>query len=392
MVLVGILMGIIGILVVLSARSITTFFHELGHAIPALLFAEGRVDVYVGSYGDISKSWQFDIGRLRFYLTYKVWGWNLGMCVSKGAEYYFQQMLIVLAGPLMSLGIATFLLFTLIFLDSSALWKALYLVFFFSTIWDFFVNIIPSKNPIQLHDGTSTYNDGTLLVRLWQEKSMPEVYFDGMKALAAKDYLKASDFFEKTINLTGQKKVVQEKLLSSLMAAGEHQKALEFFIQQYGDRKLSVTQFLLLGDLYMKVQQYENALQAYRAYLYIVFQDEVAICKKGLALLYLGEFNLAIAEFDIALRINEEQALAYAYRGRTYLALRLWRKAEDDIAKAMELTPDLPEAHLFLGMYQEEMKEYPLALESYARAKELEVDYHGIDFLIASVEQSMEGN
>ena len=129
MVLVGILMGIIGILVVLSARSITTFFHELGHAIPALLFTDDRVDVYVGSYGDISKSWQLDIGRLRFYLTYKIWGWDLGMCVSKGAEYYFQQMLIVLAGPLMSLGIAAFLLFALISYDSPALWKGLFLVF-----------------------------------------------------------------------------------------------------------------------------------------------------------------------------------------------------------------------------------------------------------------------
>ncbi|NRB51182.1 MAG: M50 family metallopeptidase [Saprospiraceae bacterium] len=392
MVLVGILMGIIGILVVLSARSITTFFHELGHAIPALLFTDDRVDVYVGSYGDISKSWQLDIGRLRFYLTYKIWGWDLGMCVSKGAEYYFQQMLIVLAGPLMSLGIAAFLLFALISYDSPALWKGLFLVFFFSTIWDFFVNIIPGKNPIELHDGTSTYNDGALLIRLWQEKDMPDVYFEGMKAQAAQDYIGASKCFEETITLIGPKKVVQEKLLSSLMASGENQKALDFFVEQHGDRKLSVAQFLLLGDLYMKVQQYENALKAYSAYLYIVFRDEITICKKGMALLYLGEFNLAIAEFDIAIRINEEEALAYAYRGRAYLALRLWRKAEEDIDKSLALKPDLPEAHLFLGMYQEEMKEYTLALESYTRAKELEVDYHGIDFLIASVEQSIGRN
>lgn len=390
MVFVGILIGIIGILVVLSARSITTFFHELGHAIPSLLFTNDRVDVYVGSYGDISKSWQLDIGRLRFYLTYKVWGWDLGMCVSKGAEYYVQQMIIVLAGPFMSLASAAILLYALIALDSAPLWKGLFLIFFLSTIWDFFVNIIPSKNPIQLHDGTITYNDGAQIVRLWQEQNMPDVYFEGLKAKAAKDFEQAIADFEATINLIGPKKVVKEQLLSSLIAAGKYESALEFFIEQYGNNRLSPSQYLLIGDLYLKVQQYENALKAYSAYLYIVYSDDAVICKKGLALLYLGEFNLAINEFDIALRINDENALAYAYRGRAYLALRLWGKAEEDLEKAVALDVDLPEAQLFRGMYLEEIREFSEALESYTRAKTLGVDYHGIDFLIASVQQSIQ--
>ncbi len=390
MVFVGILMGIIGILVVLSARSITTFFHELGHAIPSLLFTDDRVDVYVGSYGDISKSWQLDIGRLRLYLTYKVWGWDLGMCVSKGAEYYLQQMIIVLAGPLMSLGTAAVLLYSLISIDSTPLTKGLILVFFLSTIWDFFVNIIPSKNPIQLHDGRTTYNDGAQLRRLWQEQNMPDVYFEGLKAKAAEDFEQASAYFEETIELIGPKRVLKEQLLSSLMSAGKYEKALEFFIAQYGNSRLNPGQHLLIGDLYMKGQQYENALKAYSAYLYIVYSDDLVICKKGLALLYLGEFNLAISEFDIAIRINEESALAYAYRGRAYLAMRLWRKAEEDIEKAVSLDANLPEAYLFRGMYQEEMKEFSEALKSYTRAKALGVDYHGIDFLIASAQQSIQ--
>lgn len=392
MVLVGILMGIIGILVVLSARSITTFFHELGHAIPSLLFTNDRVDVYVGSYGDISKSWQLDIGRLRFYLTYKVWGWDLGMCVNKGAKYYAQQMIIVLGGPLMSLITAAVVLYCLIAIESPPLWKGLLSVFFLSTIWDFFVNIIPSKNPIQLHDGTTTYNDGAQFVRLWQEGNMPDVYFEGLKAKAAGNLEEASAFFMETLELMGPKKVIRENLLSTFISAGQHEKALNFFLQQYGGSRLNPGQHLLLGDLYMRVQQYENALKAYSAYLYIVYSDDIVVGKKGLALLYLGEFNLAIAEFDIALRINEDRALTYAYRGRAHLALRLWRKAEEDIEKALVLDPDLPEAHLFLGMYQEEMKEFEMALASYNRAKALGIEYHGIDFLIASVEQAGEGN
>lgn len=44
----GITTGLFIIPAALFARSITTFFHELGHAIPALLFTEEKVTVYVG--------------------------------------------------------------------------------------------------------------------------------------------------------------------------------------------------------------------------------------------------------------------------------------------------------------------------------------------------------
>lgn len=392
MVFVGILVGIIGILVVLSARSITTFFHELGHAIFALLYTNDRVDVYVGSYGDISKSLQLDFGRLRFYLTYRIWGWDLGMCVSKGAEFYYQQMLIVLAGPLMSLAVATTLMVLLVTKDSPPLWMGLYLVFFLSTIWDFFVNIIPSRQAIVLHDGSSTYNDGAQIMRLWQEQNMPDVYFEGLKANAAGEYERAALLYEEAIKLVGPKKMLKENRLSSLISAKQFQTALDFFIEQYDTQRLPVGQYQLLGDLYMKVQSYENALQAYTAYLYVVFQDADVICKKGLALLYLGEAHLAIEEFNIALRINTQHALAYIYRGRAYLALRLWRKAEEDLEQAKQLKLDLPELYLFEGMYQEEMGEYSSALTAYEKAKELGIDYHGIDFLIASAQQSQEGN
>ena len=61
----GILLGIIWISGIIFMRSITTFFHEMGHAIPALLFTQKeKVNVFVGTYGDISNSLQLNFGRL----------------------------------------------------------------------------------------------------------------------------------------------------------------------------------------------------------------------------------------------------------------------------------------------------------------------------------------
>lgn len=82
-----------------------------------------------------------------------------------------------------------------------------------------------------------------------------------------------------------------------------------------------------------------------------MYSDDFVICKKGLVLLYLGEFNLVISEFDIVICINEESVLVYVYWGRVYLVMRLWRKVEEDIEKVVFLDVNFLEVYLFRGMY-----------------------------------------
>ena len=52
----GILIILLFIGVALISRSVTTFVHEMGHAIPSLFFTKEEVIVCVGSYGDVSHS------------------------------------------------------------------------------------------------------------------------------------------------------------------------------------------------------------------------------------------------------------------------------------------------------------------------------------------------
>ncbi|MBK8341854.1 MAG: M50 family metallopeptidase [Bacteroidetes bacterium] len=39
-------------LLVFITRTFTVLFHELGHAIPAILMSKKAVTIYIGSYGD----------------------------------------------------------------------------------------------------------------------------------------------------------------------------------------------------------------------------------------------------------------------------------------------------------------------------------------------------
>lgn len=389
MILVGILFAAAGILIVLSSRSITTFFHELGHAIPSLLFTEGDVIVYVGSYGDVSKSLHLTFGRLQFYLTFNFWGWDLGMCVGRGAAYYWQQILIVLAGPLTSLLIAFILLYVLIFVPAEDWIKSLCALFLVSSLWDFMVNIIPNEHAIKLHDGQLTHNDGYQLNRLWQESRFPDAYFEGLASFERNEFETALSYFHNCLEAGFDKQIVKDKILACYLAKKEYQVALDFFLEEMKTHKMKPFQYEQLGDLFSQVQDYENALNCYSTFLHVHYQDEKVLSKKGQALLYLGELNLAMEEFNFALRVNDKYAKAYSFRGRIFMSRKEWRKAEADLSKASALDDDDPSIHLHWGMYHEEMGEARKALMAYEKAKEMGSDFHGIDFKIANVQQEL---
>jgi len=90
-------------------RPLTTFIHEMGHAIPSLLYTKGIVTIYVGSYGDPDKSIHFTVGRLKVYFKYNPLLWDSGLCVpGQGDISITKNMVIILMGPLTSLCVGVF--------------------------------------------------------------------------------------------------------------------------------------------------------------------------------------------------------------------------------------------------------------------------------------------
>jgi len=52
---------------VLLTRQLSVFFHELGHAIPALVLTKEKVTIYIGSFGDPNKSLKIPIVPLTIF-------------------------------------------------------------------------------------------------------------------------------------------------------------------------------------------------------------------------------------------------------------------------------------------------------------------------------------
>ncbi|MES2567263.1 MAG: hypothetical protein V4565_10375 [Bacteroidota bacterium] len=151
-------------------RVLTTIIHEMGHALVGLLFLKGDFDVYIGSYGDPDKGMHFKIGRIRFHFIYDPFSLAQGVFVpSQQDTTHLKNIFITLGGPIASLISAVIYSCIIAFCPIPEVVMIVFTVLIGSSIMDFWYNIKPSTNPIELHNGNIVYNDGYLLKYSWSQ-------------------------------------------------------------------------------------------------------------------------------------------------------------------------------------------------------------------------------
>jgi tetratricopeptide (TPR) repeat protein len=87
-----------------------------------------------------------------------------------------------------------------------------------------------------------------------------------------------------------------------------------------------------------------------------------------------GRWEEAIAEFDKAIDLDPDYAMAYYNRGLTYHKLEKHDQAIADYGKAIELDPGYSEAHYNRGHAFFELDEYGLAIADFDKAISLDPD------------------
>jgi tetratricopeptide (TPR) repeat protein len=97
-----------------------------------------------------------------------------------------------------------------------------------------------------------------------------------------------------------------------------------------------------------------------------------AFLNRGVLRLARGEHEQAIADFDMALKIQPNLSVAYNDRGIAQSALRRFAKAEADFTQALALSPSHPEQVLFnRAMAYEDLGDLKRAYLDYRKAAEL---------------------
>ena len=369
--------------VLLSCRIISTTVHELGHALPALLYSDEPVSIYVGSYGDRNKSRVFEWGRLTAFFQMNITQWNLGVCSHGSVSKMYQEFLVILGGPFASLIFGLGLILMIQLNDFSDNTIALVAFFIVSAIWDFLVNIFPNPKPVKLEDGRTIMNDGTQLTRLWKTSQYPDTYFSGLEKTRTANYEGAIEDFNQALRIGMPGREIYRSLAQAYLLQKDYGGVLKTFAEMTKHYpKFLPEEMIQVGLAYAEKGDYSEAIKYYSRGLYLNFQDPVTLNNRGSAYLQSGEYEKAVQDLELAIAYNPSYAEAYSNLGYALVKLRQMEVGFDILQKSLKLNPANPSVFLHLGFYYEKKGMYAEALEHFQKAKALGLDHHGIDFYI----------
>lgn len=372
--------------IVLLSRIITTTVHELGHAIPALVFTEKEVIVHIGSYGSNQDIFLLPLGRLKVYFKFNLTHLNMGLCIYQRFKDIPKQMIITLGGPVNSLLLALFLIGLIVINDFSDATITILTLFIISALWDFVINLIPTQQPVVLEDGQVCFNDGLQFLTLWQLKDCPLTYTKGEAYMEDGKYQLAIAAFEETLAEGYEKASVYYQLATNYLLLKEYDKVLDTFEIIHDKYGLRGIDYGSIGSVYMHKKSYQEAIKMYHRAIHEDYRNPMYLYGRARSYQEISEHKLALQDFDAALEYQLSYAVVYTYRGLSKLRLGDLDGALRDLKQAEKLDADNPYTYLHLGFYYQKQNNDSLALENFQKAKEMNIDYYGIEYYINEVD------
>ncbi len=385
-ILLGIAISFCSIFLIVLLRSVTTLFHELGHAIPALLFSEGRVIVYIGSYGDTSKSLELHVGKLSIYFKINLFDWKIGMCSHQGIPNIWKNMLVIIGGPVASLLIAIPLVYIAATQFLALHWILLIGIFAMSATIDFVFNIFPIAKPIQMHDGGVSYNDGYQVVELAKRMALSEEYLKAEKLMEQKKYLEVIEFAIKKLQVKLDKNLFLLKIEAHLKLEQRHE-ALLAYDEYIKDFTLQYEDYLRLGMIYKELGNREEAMNYFNHCFHVRFDDPDLLNAIGEICFLQANYELAIKRLTGAIMYSEDFYAPYIHRAKAFIKLKRYDMAMNDLERTLEFDPYHFEAHYQLGILFERQGNYEQSFIAFQKAHEIKPKHPGLAFKIELIRE-----
>lgn len=378
------------ILLVVATRPFTVLFHELGHGIPALLLTNDKVTLYIGSYGDPNHSLTFRLGRLEFFFKYNPFLWKLGLCVPHSKEVTLnRQILITVYGPATSLLLGALCCYIAFAADLHGSIKTISIVFLGSSLFDFFVNIVPRDQPIQLFDGSIVYNDGQQLKQLFKYKILPSQYTVGADYYNNQEYEKAAKAFHDIVDKGLRNDIFYRLAISAYLQFKDYETALTLHQEFEKHCKLNSDDYANSGLMKSQLGNYDEGMPDYQKSLDLNPENKYALNNRGYTYNLLEQYEQAIADFDKAIEIEPEFAYSYNNRGLAKIKLGQENEGLKDIKTSLDLDDKNSYAYRNLGIYHYDKGDFDKALEHLDKAYELDKDTHLVTDYIEKTKEKL---
>jgi len=381
----GIFIALGVLLLSILARSITTFFHELGHAIPSLLFTDGEVIMIVGSYGDVDNSIFLNLGRLKMYLKIDMLTWYSGVCMHSQAKNYWHSIFIILGGPIASLMIAIGLSWMVVNGGFSPGWISLICIYIISAFWDFCVNMYPSNKAINMDDGTRIYCDGYRFLQFVRSKIDIEEHQRAMALVRGDKMTEAIQLLERSLE-KNPSRYLAEELINLQLLNDKPDQALKIFENHIKYEKRKDRDYLLLARLYHAKRDNHEALRCINKYLYTGFQDPYGLNVRGEINVDLSNYEDARLDFRNALEKGSSDPMVQNNLGFMLTKEKYFEPAGKLINSTIEFLKENARAQFQAGMYYRAVRENEKALACLSKAKALGFQHHGLEHYLLDVE------
>lgn len=366
-----------------GTRPLTVLFHELGHAIPAILMTRQTVSIFIGSYGDPSKSLHFRVGLLDVWFKYNPLAWRLGLCVPTAKNISTnQQIIYTLTGPLASVVVASVTCYFAFAYDIHGSIKMILIVFLGSSIFDLWVNLTPNSTPIKLYDGTLTYNDGFQLKRLFFYKRFQKEFDRAAELYNQQNFAKAAIAFQNLLELGFKDENLYRLAITSFLQVKNYKEAKDLSEEFIVHGNMNSDDFVNAAISYSRHEQHDKALALYDQSLSLNPNNKYSLNNKGFTLTLLNKFEEAIPLFDKAIEVDPEFAYSFNNRGLAKIKVGKTEEGLEDINYSFKLDANNSYAYRNLGIYHLDKGQHSKALELFIRAKELDGTTHTIDDLI----------
>lgn len=141
-----------------------------------------------------------------------------------------------------------------------------------------------------------------------------------------------------------------------------------------------------LALAYKRQKKFDEAIAGYERLMQLDPRDHKPYLNLGEIYLELEDIDRAIPLLQQAIKLEPERtSMAHNLLGAAYIEKKMLEPAEQELRKALEMRPRIPDAHYHLALLYEEREEFNKAIEEYKKEIELHPAAYPAHFNLAKL-------